>query len=102
MPEDVRANLSSARTFFAAGGYEHLLARVDELLVRCTGADGSVGDDPAPSPPGTSDPCVGHLLPADASGGASRGGSTRRWVVGFGIQPPVEVPTASAWSGCGT
>lgn len=60
------AALRSARLFFAASGHDGLRRQVDALLV-------------APVPDAVARPAVGHLVPGPS------------WVVGFGVQPTVEV-----------
>jgi hypothetical protein len=65
-----RRALVAARTFFAAGGYEHLRHRIEEL-------------DGTPRPVDVAVPRLGHLVPGSA------------WTVGFGVQPPVAVPTST-------
>ena len=61
--------LTSARTFFAAGGYRHLAA-----VARLTAAPPIVGPGAVPG--------LGHLVAGP------------RWMVGFGVAPPVEVRPA--------
>ncbi|MCB1272051.1 MAG: hypothetical protein KDB31_11530 [Microthrixaceae bacterium] len=97
-----RRALVSARTFFAAGGSLHLLGEADRALQACAGrphegtrpptdsTSGRPTDHTGGDPRGGAapQPASGHLLHTSGGAGTARGS----WVVGFGIQPSVEVP----------
>ncbi len=67
LPTAAEHCLISATTFFRAGGYQSLLARIDGLCGPYPDGDGLVA------------PTLGHLIPGP------------RWTIGFGVEPQATI-----------